>query len=121
MNRLKKQRISKGYSQKYIADILGITRPAYANIENGKRNLNSEMLRILADALDVSADYLLYRSNTETIQCHITIKDQHKRIIPLLEGLSDSDLQRVEDFVAGLKAARAGAAAAPDPDRPMQK
>lgn len=108
MNRLKKQRISKGYSQKYIADILGITRPAYANIENGKRNLNSEMLKMLADTLDVSTDYLLYRSNTETVQCPEATKDRRNKIIPLLEGLSDSDLRRVEDFVAGLKAARVG-------------
>lgn len=121
MNKLKEQRIKNGYSQKFIADALGITRSAYTNIENGKRNLDSEMLKKLADILNVSTDYLLGRCEEVEEQPSESIRELRKEIIPLLEGLSDSDLQRVGDFVAGLKAARAGAAAAPDPDRPMRK
>ena len=121
MNRLKEQRNKKGFSQKYIASILGITRSAYTNIENGKRNLDSEMLKKLADTLDISTDYLLNRCDADTEQPSESIGELRNEIIQLLEGLPDADLRRVGDIVAGLKAARADAAAAPDPDRPMQK
>lgn len=37
MTRLKELRKEKELTQQYIADMLGITRGAYTNIENGKR------------------------------------------------------------------------------------
>ncbi len=56
---LKEARVSRGFSQKEIADLLGIDRSTYVNYEAGKREPNLERLRALAMTLGVSADYLL--------------------------------------------------------------
>ena len=56
---LKSLRQSRGYSQQYIADELGVSRQTYSNYELGKREAPYETLRRLADLFDVSIDFLL--------------------------------------------------------------
>lgn len=50
---LKQIRIKKGFSQKEIADRLGVSQPSYAQYENGKRNPKKETIKKMADALEV--------------------------------------------------------------------
>lgn len=59
--RLKYLRKSNNKTQQDIADILGITRPAYTAYEQGKRNPDYEILEKIADYYNVSLDYLLGR------------------------------------------------------------
>ena len=59
MKALKSLRQSRGYSQQYIADELGVSRQTYSNYELGKREAPYETLRRLADLFDVSIDFLL--------------------------------------------------------------
>lgn len=63
---LKKLRIEKGMSQTDLANLINTNRSTLANYENGNRNPDSEILYNLAKALDVSADYLLGISNTQS-------------------------------------------------------
>lgn len=109
MNILKSLRIARGKNQSEIADLLGITRAAYTNIENGKRQLDNNNLIILADYFGVSVDYLLGREiiTTQTNnQPAAEGSELDPELISLMEGLPQEDFQRVKDFVAGLKAAR---------------
>lgn len=62
--RLKELRKFHKKTQQDVADILGITRGAYSNIENAKREPDINTLNILAEYYDVSIDYLLGRTNT---------------------------------------------------------
>ena len=57
--RLRAARKSKGMTQAALADLLGISQPAYFQFESGKRTPNVPMVIKLCRALDVSADYLL--------------------------------------------------------------
>ena len=50
---LKQIRINKGFSQKEIAERLGVSQPSYAQYENGKRNPKLETVRKIADALGI--------------------------------------------------------------------
>lgn len=59
MTTLKTLRIGSRETQQQIADLLGITRAAYTNIENGKRGCDSDTLKTLARHFDVSTDYIL--------------------------------------------------------------
>ena len=59
MSTLKDLRISSHQTQQQIADLLGITRAAYTNIENGKRGCDADNLVTLARHYGVSTDYLL--------------------------------------------------------------
>ena len=53
---LKSIRMEKGFSQKEIAEKLGVSQPSYAQYENGKRNPKAETIKKIADALGVSIE-----------------------------------------------------------------
>ncbi len=61
--RLKQTRKKRNYTQKNIADYLGIAERAYQNYEYGNREPNLETLIKLANYLDVSLDFLSGRSD----------------------------------------------------------
>ncbi|MFJ7920038.1 helix-turn-helix domain-containing protein [Lysinibacillus fusiformis] len=63
--RLKYLRKSNNKTQQDIADILGITRPAYTAYEQSKRNPDYEILEKIADYYNVSIDYLLGRTDNK--------------------------------------------------------
>ena len=61
--RLKELRIEKGMNQKELADRLGYKQNTISQWENGKRFMDTETLRIVADFFEVSSDYLLGMSD----------------------------------------------------------
>ena len=61
MNRIKEIRKSKGYSQKDVADAIGVTQSQYSRYESGATNIPGDMLPKIADILKVSVDMLLGR------------------------------------------------------------
>jgi transcriptional regulator with XRE-family HTH domain len=53
-------RVSKGYSQKELADMIGVAPSQLSRIEHGEtQNVNSDILIKLSKALGVSTDYIL--------------------------------------------------------------
>lgn len=56
---LKSLRKLRGFTQEDVAGKLCITRAAYTNIENGKRQLDAATIIKLAGILDASADAIL--------------------------------------------------------------
>lgn len=54
-------------TQKELADLSGLTPAAVSHYVNGKQCPNSSALILIADALKVSTDYLLGRTNKEQI------------------------------------------------------
>lgn len=61
--RLKELRKEKGITQKKMSEFLGCAETHYQQIEYGNVNIPSLTLVKLADFFEVSADYLLGRSN----------------------------------------------------------
>lgn len=57
--RLKATRILRGYTQTSLAKATGLAQSTIANIEKGRKKPNSKTLRLLAEALRVSADEIL--------------------------------------------------------------
>ena len=110
MNRLKEFRIKANMNQSTVADFLGISRAAYTNIENGKRNLDSNVLLSLSELFNVTTDEMLGREPIKK-QPDESIVGLREEVIQLLNGLSEEECRRVEDFVAGLKAGREAGAA----------
>lgn len=64
-DRLKAVRESRGYSQAELAKKAGLQATAISHFETGSRSPSFDNLRRLSDALSVSADYLMGRSDTE--------------------------------------------------------
>ena len=61
--RLPNIRRSKGFTQKQVADGIGISEVGLQNYENGRRKPAFDVLIALADFYDVSLDYLVGRSD----------------------------------------------------------
>ena len=59
--RLRSARIEKKYTQEKLAETVGVALRTYQCYEQGVRTPSFELLVKLADALDVSTDYLLCR------------------------------------------------------------
>ncbi len=57
--RIKAQREQHGLSQRQLADILGVSRPAVSEIENDSRKVSAEELVKLSRVLAVTVDFLL--------------------------------------------------------------
>ncbi len=63
IERLLEQRALNGYTQKQLAEMLGIAQPSYIRYENGTSEPTQENLVKLADIFGVSVDYLLGRDD----------------------------------------------------------
>lgn len=66
-NVFKKLRLSHGYTQAELADILGISRSRIGMYETGAREPDFETLEIIADFFNVDTDYLLGRTDKTTL------------------------------------------------------
>ena len=62
--RIKEQRIEKGYTLKYVAEQLNLTIRSICRYESGEREPSIDMLKKLCDFYDVSADYLIGLSDS---------------------------------------------------------
>lgn len=66
MERLKKLRKERGYTQIQMQHMTGIDQSDYSKIENGKRYYTFEQCRKIALALNTSMDYLAGLTNCQT-------------------------------------------------------
>lgn len=61
--KLRNERLIKGLSQKQAAEQLQLSRTCYANYEQGTREPSLDVLRRICDFYDISADYLIGRTD----------------------------------------------------------
>jgi len=61
--RLRELRMARGLTQQSLADALGVGQTTITNYETNTREPDNATLQKLADFFDVSADYLLGRTN----------------------------------------------------------
>ena len=71
MLNLKYRRLKKNYTQRYMAEMLNLTRSAYSKWENGMCEPKVSMLTHITKALDVSIDQLFDESITEKMVCDL--------------------------------------------------
>lgn len=87
---VKAYRLLRNMTQEQLAELVGVSTSFCANIERGKKGLSIFVLRDFADALGVTANDLLYASNTGQRVDNITV---------LLQNKSDSFLSLVEQML----------------------
>ena len=61
--RLKELRKEKGYTQQYVADLLGVDRRTYCSYETGVNAINAQTLIKLSKIYGASIDYMLEQTN----------------------------------------------------------
>ena len=63
--RIRDLREDRDQTQKEMARVLNCTQVCYSHYENGKRDIPTAVLEILADYYGVSVDYLMGRTNVK--------------------------------------------------------
>ncbi len=93
---LKNARITKGLSQKEVAEAVGVAKSTYSLYESGSREPNVQTIKKLADTLNVSADELL------------GINEEPHNIAAHFDGdeYTEEELDKIKEFAAFVKASR---------------
>lgn len=93
---LKKAREHKGYTQKEMAEQIGVAKSTYSLYESGGREPNVLTIKKIADLLNVSADELL------------GIDDSNTTIAAHFDGgeYTAEELDKIREFAAFVKASR---------------
>lgn len=80
--RIKRLRERKGWSLRYLEERTGINYSVLSRIENGKRIVTDDEIRIFSDLFGVSADYLLGRGEVkEQRENYYALTDKDRRDI----------------------------------------
>lgn len=85
-DRLKSARENKGFTQQYIADLMGIDKSTYCGYEIGKRTPDVEKIKALSNILNVSANFL------------IGVIDEEKPATISDDGLTDVELKLLRNY-----------------------
>jgi len=102
--RLFKIRNERGETQEHVAECVGITYVSLSRYENGQRMPKMNILARLADHYGVTVDELIGRDEPETKKEPATAGGLDDQLVDMLVSLSPEQVQRVRDFVAGMKA-----------------
>ncbi|HPW97794.1 MAG TPA: helix-turn-helix domain-containing protein [Flavobacterium sp.] len=100
-SKLRKLRISKGYSQEYMAETLKISQKTYSNMENDKSSISIDTLKKIAqeyeiDLLDILSDEKVVVQNNNS---HDASSFQGGIIFnQLSEELLNQFKERIEDL-----------------------
>lgn len=93
MTRIKELRRQRGVTQEKMAALIGITRGAYANIENGKREPDIKTMITLADYFDVSLDCLMGRAEKKgpapVAESESAYSPEYKFLSPVNKEIAD--------------------------------
>ena len=99
--RLVQLREQKGITQQELADKLEITRQSLSLYEKAERTINIELLAKIADYFDVSADYLMGRTDVssmnEDIQTACKVTGLSENAIKMLSQFKNADHNKNPD------------------------
>lgn len=92
--RIKKRRLQLGYSQEYLAKLLGYkSQVAISRIESGQRDFPRAKVEAFARALNTTTDYIMGFENSPTLQMMIKQNQPPTPVDDLCTKIQDSDLQ----------------------------
>lgn len=99
--RIKKARLEKGYTQLQLAEMIGVAKNTITGYETGTREPDSSRITAIANALNVSGDYIIgteYDWLPSSAAMKIAAKydklDQHGR--ELINWVVDHEIGRVQ-------------------------
>ena len=95
--KIRKARIDAGLSQQMLADLCGISLSFLGHIERGSRKMSLETLVSIANALNLSCDYLLMDELPENDAVIQTIANtakkhgsyQYERFLTIMKALAE--------------------------------
>lgn len=106
MNKIKELRLERGWKQNELAQKLNVKSAAVSKYENGHIPLTNETISILCDIFDVSADYIIGRSEKRCFNDEQSIPDEIQTLIDSCSDLNKAELKKVIEYVDFLKTKR---------------
>lgn len=107
MNNLLNIRTQKGFSQQKVADYLGVSRQAYCNYENGKREASYETLLQLAELFETSIDDLLGRTiDTDEVSEYLEElrnREEMRMLFSVTKGATKEEIQQAVKIIEALR------------------
>lgn len=106
--RLRQEREELGLMQKEMAQKLNIPSNTYNGYETGKRSPNLEVAKQISDALDISVDYLLGRTNERNLNKEVKLNEEittisAHRINGDIDNLPDEAIEKINDYIEMIK------------------
>lgn len=77
MTRLEKNRKNKGYTQRFMADKIGVSVACYNMYENNQRKIPISKAKVIANVLECNIDAIFVPSNFTN--CEILVKEMNKK------------------------------------------
>lgn len=102
---MKARRTELKMTQVDLSKRSGVPQSTISAVERGARVPTSETMLLLAKGLRCSVDFLL-SGDDDNNEKPADIGGLDEQLVEMLMNLPDQDVQRVKDFLAGLKAAR---------------
>ena len=87
LTRLKSFRIALGYDQLSMGKILGVKQNSYSQIENGRRQLTENHIRLMEERANLNKDWLL----TGEGSMFIVQSDEIMRLVEIFKTLCPSN------------------------------
>ena len=100
---MKKRREALGLSQQALSNISGVPQSTISAVESGVRIPKEDTMVMIANGLKCTVGELLGEDEKKPADF---VGELDMRILNLARNLSPADVQRVEDFVSGIVAAR---------------
>ncbi len=102
-----KARDSKGFKDSYVAKIAGISQSTFTDWKNGKSKPKMDKLKKIADAMNISVDYLLTGNKTAQdlymdYMAEITFTDDEMSLINNYRMLNDQGKEKIRDYCSDL-------------------
>ena len=101
-HRLKAERVNRKLLQTDLANKLNVTKQTVSHWETGQRIPDALTIRILADFFNVSADYLLCRTDKPSDEADET-RPEIKMLLENLEGLPLDLIHKINLLVESIK------------------
>ena len=92
LEKIRNLRLSRGYTQEYMAEKLGIDTVNYGRIERGKSKLTLDRFLKICDILQVSPTELLNDNQNEIISYLKKIYEIEIEILDTLKNLKNKEL-----------------------------
>lgn len=99
MTRIKDLRRERGETQESLAALIGITRGAYANIENGKREPDIKTMTVLANHFGVTIDQLLGHEEATEKPASVSTDGLDPELLDLIKRIPDDRMPEVERYL----------------------
>ena len=89
-SRIKNARFELGLSQAELAEKAGISRETVSKVESGRRDIKMSTIAFIIEALNESADYILYGKRTEKSEA---------RLLQITEQFSYSEWKILDNVI----------------------